>query len=208
MIKKKALIELVRHRISGEYEAKQQGKVGDQMLAYYIGRAFNSLLLEVFRRNLSNFDPYIKEYQSVAISQDSNTNVYYSALPAPVVQLPRIGDGIIRISGMTSNSVEYVPMTNGMLQNIEGLEVDIIDDVVGYVFKNGRIEYQGMTATLAAGTVKMELIIPFEEYDNDDYVQIPTGSDELLIQRVISLLTGMPDADKVNDNNSANKNIR
>jgi hypothetical protein len=208
MILKKALIELVRHRVTGEYEAKQMGKVGDQMLAYYIGRAFNSLLIEVFRQNMANFDPYSKTYLSVAIAQETLTDVYYSALPAPVIQLPRIGDGIMRISGMKSKSVEFVPMSNGQLQNIEGLEVDIIDDVVGYVFKNGRIEYYGMTAAIATATVKMELVIPFEEYAEDDYVQIPTGSDEVLMRRVIELLMGIPDADKVNDGNSVNKNIR
>jgi len=208
MIIKKALIELVRHRVTGEYEAKQMGKVGDQMLAYYIGRAFNSLLIEVFRQNLSNFDPYTKTYLSVAIAQEALTEIYYSALPAPVIQLPRMGDGIMRVSGMKSKSVEFVPMSNGQLQNIEGLEVDLIDDVVGYIFKNGRIEYQGMTATIASGTVKMELVIPFEEYGEDDYLQIPTGSDEALIRRVIELLMGIPDADKINDGHSLNKNIR
>lgn len=208
MIKKKALIELVRHRVTGEYEAKQMGKVGDQMLAYYIGRAFNSLLIEVFRQNMANFDPYTKTYLSIDIEKESLTDIYYSELPAPVIQLPRIGDGIMRISGMKSKSVEFVPMSNGQLQNIDGLEIDLIDDVMGYVFKNGRIEYYGMTSTIADDTVKVELVIPFEEYEEDDYVQIPTGSDEALIRRVIELLIGIPDADKINDGNSINKNQR
>ena len=209
MIQKKALIELVRERISGEFEAKQIGKVGDQKLAYYIGQVYNSALVAIFTRNLTNFDPYTKEYQSVAISQDGNTNVYYSTLPSPIIMIPRkAGNGIMRISGMTSNSIEFVPMTNNMLQTIEGLEVDDVDDVVGYVFKNGRIEYQGMTATIAAGIVKMELIIPFEEYEDTDYVQIPTGSNEIIIQGVVQLLVGTPDADRINDGNSVNKNIR
>lgn len=207
MIKKKALIELVRHRVSGEYEAKQMGKVGDQMLAFYIGRAFNQLLIEVFRKNLANFDPYTKTYLSVAISQESSTDIYYSDLPAPVIQLPRVGDGIMRISGMKSESVEFTPISNGVLQNLPGLEVDLIDDIIGYTFKNGRIEYQGMTSTVASGTVKMELVIPFEEYDEDDYVQIPTGSDEALLRTTIDLLMGIPDADNINDGNSLNKNI-
>ena len=207
MIKKKALIELVRHRVVGEYQAKQMGKVGDQMIAAYIGRAFNSLLLDVFRANFANFDPYTKEYTGVAINQDSTTNIYYSTLPAPVIQLPRIGDGIMHIAGATSESVEFVPMTNGMLQNIEGLEVDQIDDVIGYVFKHGRVEYQGMSTAIAAGTVRMSLVIPFEEYDEDDLVQIPTGSDDILIKKVLELIMGTPDSDKVNDGNSLNKNI-
>jgi hypothetical protein len=165
------------------------------------------MLIEVFRRNLANFDPYTKEYTGVAISQDGTTNIYYSTLPAPVVQLPRVGDGIIQISGDTSQSVEFVPITNNMLQVIDGLEIDTIDDVVGYSFKNGRIEYQGMNNTIASGTVRMLLVIPFEHYSEDDYVQIPTGADEALIRSVIDLIIGTPDADRANNGNSLNKNM-
>ena len=209
MIQKKALIELVRERINGEFEAKHLSKVGDQKLAYYIGRAYNTALTVMFSRNITNFDPYIKEYQSVAIAQDSSTEVYYSVLPSEIIMIPRkAGNGIMRISGMTSTSVEYVPITNSDLQVIDGLDVNTIDDVVGYVFKNGRVEYQGMTATLAGGTVKMELVIPFEAYEDEDYVQIPTGSDDMLIQGVVKMLIGTPDADRINDGNTVNKNIR
>lgn len=206
MIKKKALIELVRHRVNGEFAAKHMSKVGSQMIAYYIGRAFNQLLIEVFRKNLSNFDSYTKQYLSVAIALDATTDEYYSVLPAPIVQLPRACDGILHISGMTSKSVEFVPITNTQLQVMEGLDVNIIDDVVGYVFKHGRIEYQGMTAAIAAGTVKMSLVIPFEEYDYDDLVSVPTGADEELIKRVMTLIAGTPDADRINNGNSLNQN--
>lgn len=208
MIQKKAFIELIRERINGEFEAKQMGKVGDQKLAYYIGRVYNSALTAVFSRNLTNFDPYIKEYQSIAIAQDSNTNVYYSVLPSKIIMIPRkAGNGVIRISGMTSESVEYVPITNGELQVMDGLEIDIVDDVVGYAFKNGRVEYKEMTAAIAAGTVKMELVIPFEAYEDEDLIQIPTGSDEIIIQGVMRMLINTPDADRINDGNSVNKNI-
>jgi len=207
MIQKKALIELVRGRINGEFQAKQIGKFGDQKLAYYIGQVYNSALVAVFTRNLTDFTSYIKEYQSVAISQDAISEVYYSTLPAPIVMIPRkAGSGVMRISGLTSKTIEFVPMTNGDLQTIEGLEVDDVDDVIGYVFKNGRIEYHGMTTTVAAGTVKMELVIPFESYSDTDYVQIPTGSNEMIIQGVVNLLMGTPDVDKLNNGNSVNRN--
>lgn len=208
MIIKKALIELVRDRITGEYEAKQIGKVSDRKLAYYIGRAYNSLLVAQLARRLTNLDPYTKEYQDVAINQDSNTKIYYSTLPAPIIPVPRrSGNGVIRIRGTESTSVEYAPITNGNLQVIDGLEVDQVDDVVGYVFKNGRVEYQGMTDTLAADTVCLELVPTFEAYDDNDYVSLPTGSDEALVQQVAQFLVNKPDADKINDGNSVNKNM-
>lgn len=208
MIVKKAFIELIRERISGEYASKQIGKVGDRKLAYYIGRAYNSALISIYARNLTSYDPYTREYTNVAIDYDSNTEMYYSTLPAKIIILPRrAGNGVMWISGMTSKSVEFVPITNGHLKVMDGLEVDQLDDVIGYVYRNGRIEYWGMTSAIAADDVRMGLVIPFEEYDMEDEVPLPVGADEMIMQSVVQFLLGTPDADKVNDSNSLNKNM-
>lgn len=207
MITKKAYIELVRDRINGEYESKHLGKLSNKKIDYYISLAYNSALVGMFTKGLVSYENYTKEYQDVAIIQDTNTDVYYSVLPAPIIVIPRrAGSGIVRISGMNSSSVEYVPMTNGDFKVIDGLEVDLIDDVVGYIFKHGRIEYYGMTTELVASTVKMELVIPFEEYNDTDYVQIPTGTDDMIIKNIIQMLMGQPDADRLNNGNTVNKN--
>jgi|GEM_PF-5571529 len=210
MIEKKALVELVRHRANGELQAKQLGKVGDQMTAYYIGRVYNSMLSEVLARSFSNTDPYVKEYTGIAITQDATTNVYYSTPTQSMVNIPRrAGNGIISIRATQSESIEFAPMTNNMFRIIDGLDVDQIDDVIGYVAKpqNGRIEYKGMTSTVASGTVKVEMIVPFEAYDDTDEISIPTGMDEILIRRAVDLIMTIPDADKINDGNSLNKNL-
>ena len=210
MIKKIELIELIQHRLEGEARTKGLGKYHKTVLAYFIGRAFNSLLIQVFRNNLSNFDAYTKWYKDVDIEYDSTIGIYYSVLPAPVIQLPRTGDGILQINDMLDQSIQYVPITNGELQNIDGLDIDTIDTVVGYTFKNGRVEYQGTdydgSQSTYADIVRMLLVIPFEEYADTDYVQIPTGSDELLLQTVINLLLGIPDSDNLNNNNTFNPN--
>jgi len=212
MIKKIELIELIEHRLGGEAQTKNLGKIHRNLLAYYIGRAFNSLLIEVFRKNLSNFDAYTKWYEDVDIKYDSTTGIYYSILPAPVIQLPRTGDGILQISDMFDQTIQYTPITNGELQNIVGLDIDTIDSVVGYTFKNGRVEYQGTDYDASQSTysdiVRMLLVIPFEEYAETDYVQIPTGSDELLLQTVVNLLIRIPDADNLNNNNTFNPNTQ
>jgi hypothetical protein len=213
MIQKIELIELIRHRVEGEARTKGLGKFHPTIIEYNIGRAFNSLLIGVFKSNLSNFDSYTKTYSNVDIQYDSIQDIYYSDLPAKIIQLPRIGDGIMRIVDIGDSSIQYVPMTNGMLQNIDGLDVDSICDVVGYVFKNGRVEYQGVvefdgSQSYYADQVAMELVIPFEEYADTDNVQIPTGSDVRLFELVTSMIFGTPDSDNLNNNNTFNPNIR
>jgi hypothetical protein len=177
------------------------------MVAEYVGRVYDTMLLENLNRGISNTDPYIKEYQSVDIDQDSNTDIYYSTLPEKIILLSRAGSGVIRITGMKSSTIEFTPMSNNQLINIPGLDVDDIDDVVGYVYKNGRVEYYGMTVAIAAGTVRMELVIPFESYGEDDDVPLPVGGDEILVQRVVQMVMGIPDSDRKNNSNSLNTNL-
>lgn len=197
-------IELIKHRLEGEARAKNLGKFHPTVISHMIGKAYNSLVVEAYARNMTDFDPYTKTYTGVAIALDVTTGVYYSTLPAAIVQLQRSGSGVMRIID-TDSSLEFVPINNGELQAIPDLELNLIDDVVGYVYKNHRVEYLGLSAT---DTVNMELVIPFEDYDETDIVQLPTGSDQRIVEMVVNMMIGTPDSDNLNNNNTLNPNIR
>jgi hypothetical protein len=209
MIKKIELVELIEHRLGGEARTKNLGKLHRNLLAYYIGRAYNTLLVQSLQKGMTNLDPFIKTYTDVDILFDSGTRSYYSPLPSQIIVVPRLaGNGVVRIENMREDGIVYAPITNNELQAIDGLEVDNVDDVIGYAFKNGRVEYQGITTILGSSSVsvedivRMELIVPFESYADTDYVQIPTGSDELLMEMTINLLQGTPNSDNLNNNNT------
>lgn len=199
MIRKIALIELIKYRLKGK--TTNDNNIDNRMVSYYIGRAFNQLLYETFRKDFDNLDSYTKTYLNVDVLDEESTEISYSVLPAPIVQFPLVADGIRNIQTMKGGSFEFAPMTNDELSLSDGLDVNIIDDVIGYAFKNGRIEYKGMTSDiLDGGGVRMDLVIPFEEYEDMDYVQIPSGQDERLFQLVVNSLFGIP-YDSLNDNN-------
>lgn len=204
MIQKIKLIELIKHRLEGEAETKNLGKLHPVVIEYNISQAYNFLLVRTLQGRVSNLDPYTKEYNDVAIAQDATTGVYYSELPAPIIPIPRMaGNGIVRISSTGSNELDFVPVTNSQLKVMYNLMVnDVTDDVISYVFKNGRIEYYGMSADEAAETVNLELVVPFEAYDDTDYVSLPTGSSEALIEMVVNFMIGTPDSDNLNNNNT------
>src|SRR6056297_90169 len=209
MIQKKKLIELIKHRLEGESETKNLGKLHPVVIEYNIGRTYNTLVTDAIRRNVDNADTFAVEYQSVAISQDASTEIYYSTLPANIIIIPKKAEsGVVTIQSMTNRAIQFVPITNGQWKVMDGLEVDSIDDVVGYTFKNGRVEYYNMTSTIALSAVRMELVLPFEEYDDDDDVPIQSGYDDLLFEQVVKKLIGLPDSDNLNNNNSLNVNSR
>lgn len=205
MIQKRALIELIKHRLEGEAQTKNLGKLHPKIIEYNIGRAYNTLVVQTFVRG-GVTDAYIKEYTDVSIVLDTDTNVYYSTLPSPIVNLPRrAGNGVIRISATGDNDMTYVPVTNNQLKSMYGLMVnDVTDDVISYVVKNGRVEYYALTADLAATNVNMELMVTFDGYEDTDYVNLPYGADTMLMEMVVNFMLGTPDADNLNNNNTFN----
>lgn len=199
MIKKIALIELIKYRVKGK--TTNDNDIDNRMVSYYIGRAFNQLLYETFRKDFDNLDSYLRTYINIDVKEEVGTEIKYSELPAPIIQFPLVADGIRNIQTMKGTSLEFVPMSNDELSLIDNLDVNNIDDVIGYAFKNGRIEYKGMTnEILDGGGVRMDLVIPFEAYSDDDDIQIPSGQDERLFQIVVNSLLGVP-YDSLNDNN-------
>jgi hypothetical protein len=209
MIKKIELIELIRHRLEGEPRTKHLGKVHPEIIAFNIGLTYKSLVSQILQKRTVDPDPFIKEYTDVSVSLDATTGDYYSTLPANIIMLPRrAASGVISVRPNDDTAIEYVPITNGQLKVSDGLEVNLVDDVVGYTYKNNRVEYQGMTATIAANDVRMELVIPFEDMADTDEVNIPTGYDDALFGMVVNKMLGLPDSDNLNNNNSFNPNKR
>jgi hypothetical protein len=213
MIQKIKLIEQVKHRLEGEAETKNLGKLHPKMIEQWISRAYNTLLVQALQRNTTDLSSYSKTYVNVDILYDQDIRVYYSVLPANIVMIPRLaGNGIIRIENMRDDGINYVPITNNELQSIVGLEVDNVDDVIEYVFKNGRVEYrnittiQGSSSVSVEDVVRMELVITFESYSDTDILQIPAGADQVLTEMVVNYAIGTPDSDNLNNNNSLNRN--
>ena len=203
MIGKGELIELVTLRVDGATSTERKKKFDPRYIAYVVGTEYKKVLEGyVLRMDWDSLDAYTKTYTGVSVAQDATTDVYYSTLPENVVALPTPGSGVRRVSTTDGASVEFVPMTNNELQTIEGLEVDTVDDVIGYVFKNGRVEYYGMTSAITQ--VRMDLLIPFEAYDDDDTLQIPSGVEYDIIEASVAKLILTPNYDQLNDNNTVN----
>jgi hypothetical protein len=228
MITKIELVELVEHRLGGEARTKNLGKLQRNVLAYYIGRAYNEMLRNMMARGYVDLGNFTKEYENVAVSYDTTTRKYYSTLPERIITVNKPSSGIYDISiqegtgvddsfsvsstNLFTDSLQFVPMDNNRFRIMDGLDINLIDDVIGYTFKNYAVYYNGSTTYLEqlhnnAG-VRMSLVIPFERYADTDLVNIPFGDDEILMERVINLLMGTPDSDNVNNNNSVNLNYQ
>jgi hypothetical protein len=226
MITKIELIELIEHRLQGEARTKNLGKLHRKIIEYNIGRAYNESLRRMMANGYVDLGNFTKEYENVAVSYDTTTRKYYSVLPEKIVAINKPASGIYDIfiqegtgvndsfsvssTDLFTDNLQFVPMDNNRFRIMDGLDINTIDDVIGYTYKNYNVYYNGSTTYLSqlssnAG-VRMLLVIPFEQYADTDDINIPFGDEEMLMERVVNFMIGTPDSDNVNNNNSVNLN--
>jgi len=183
------LIEIVKKRLGGGHY---------EMLAMNIGMAFNQINYETFRKDLSALDLYTKEFLDVDVDYNTINNYYYSTLPEEIVQLPDTQAGVRRIMHSCENTLIFVPIKKDAKSIFDLLEVGQVDLAIGYSVESTQVIYDRKPQGI--DKVRMDLVIPFDKYDDDDVIFIPSGKDELLIETIVNLLQGQPKENKVNIN--------
>lgn len=205
MIKKIELIELIQDRLSGEMSEDSLGSLHEDIVEYNIGRAYNSAMINIYRRQSYNIDNYAKRFKGISVTYDSDEELYKSILPANIVQIPRIGGGIVKVQQSKGRGLIFQPVTDTDIELSYDLDVELVDDVIGYTLVGNELTYYNMTSQVASGGVKMDLVIPFEEYGYEDNVPMPSGSDFDVYSMTVEMLLGKPPADQLNNNQEDNK---
>lgn len=183
------LIEIVKKRLGGKHH--------HEMIAMNIGMAFNQINYETFRKDLSNLDLYTKEFLDVDVDYNTTNNYYYSTLPEEIVQLPDTQSGVRRIMHSCENTLVFVPMKKDAV-SVFALLDQVKTSTIPFVVEATQVIYTRKPQGI--DKVRMDLVIPFDKYDDDDLIFIPSGKDELLIETIVNLLQGQPKENKVNIN--------
>lgn len=200
MIKSK-IIELVRLNVFGGKETVDRLHLADpRRVELDISAALNTIFFKTFKKDPSNLDRYSKPYLNVAVSYESSTQLYYSILPAKVIQYPICGDGIWNINTMTGKDVSFVPVQMNEVELMFESEFGNIDDVIGYSLSGSRINYYNFDPIITA--VKMDLVVDFTEWGLSEDVPIPSGQD-LEVTNIIRQMYSLKPIDKLNNQNEA-----
>jgi hypothetical protein len=170
--------------------------VHGRIIELHIGRAINTIIYEVFRQDMTNLDLYARPY-TVSVQKDEDSGIYYSILPSAIVQLPDCMEGVRRIYLAKGSKVsKFIPIPRDSWDVFNNSDVSKVSPLIGYSVQPTKVMYMNNPDT---DTVCMDLVIPFENYDYDDQVHIPSGQDERLIQLVETFINGTPMPDKIND---------
>lgn len=192
-MKKIEFIEIVEDRLPV--------KIHPRIIERYIGRAWNTVIYETFRKDFSGLDLYCKSYDSVAVNYDSTEDIYYSVSPVSFVQLPSSGNGVISIHSAKGKGIEFAA-TRGEMQDIQnGLEVGTLTNPIPYWTINNRIEYGNTGGIDTVQTVRMRIIPQFEALEMTDEFTFPVGSDEKILELVVQFALGKQPDKEMNDGN-------
>lgn len=192
---KTELITLVIDRLGGDKQ-----KYHPNVITKWITMAFNTIYYTTFRKDLGNLDLYSQTYDNVPVLKDVDRDKYYCEFPAPIVQLPEPGEGVRYIHLKKDRSLKFVPVTIHSAVVFGGLDVNIVDPTIGYSITNGRIEFED-NDVLQYETLSVRIVRPFEAYDEDEPIYIPSGTDEQFMELIVNLLMGQVPESKIPDDN-------
>jgi len=171
-------------------------------------KALAQMYEDVWRISPLNLQRYVKQYgytTALAVALEANTNIYYTTLPESIIPFQDKSSGVRRISTIAQGGFTFFPMDVREMDLVAiGCYFNTVNTKIGYAVNQTRIEYYNMNPIVSAAGVRMDLIIPFSKYDEDDEVKIPEIADmrtgETFFDRVMKILAGVQPVDIKDDN--------
>jgi len=193
---KQELIELIEHNLSGgDTVVDLRGRYDPRIISYHIGMVFNQIFYDTFRLNPTGLDLYAQEY-TVDILCDNGQ--YYSNLPNSLVQMPRdAGMRQIRSNVIIEESETFKPMTAQSISLMSRGDLGEFTDDTWYYIRGTKVYYAYADADITS--VKMLMLVPFQNLDDEDEIYIPSGKEDEFFQLVIQKFRMQPE-DTRNDN--------
>jgi hypothetical protein len=173
---KKELIDLVKDAAGLKYS--------DRTVMHHIGIAFEQVIGQIFRQNPGQLDFFTKDYTVPVVHVPPRP---YSTLPERIIQFSDTSAGVRRILYLDNDDIDFVPVPAYYFQLEDNLDVGSMDSSVGYYVRSSKIEYS-KSMPLAVKEVRMELVIPFSQYSDNEDFPFPAGAGENVIAMALSTL--------------------
>ncbi len=184
---KEQYIEIVKGILtSADPNPDVEEKYHEARIELFISMAFNDIIYQVFARNLDETDLYVRTY-TVDVEFDTIYGQYFADLPARVLQLPR-NMGIHKISPVRENW-SFVPINQLSEEVFNELEVNNHCTEPSYFYTPKRVFFQNYDwKNRHIKKLRLDIVIPFEEYDDKDEIVIPAGKESTILGFVTQML--------------------
>ena len=197
---KEQFIELIKGKLTGgNANPDLTEKYHEARIELFISLAFNDVIYQVFAQNLDDKDLYVRTY-TVDVALDETYDQYYATLPANVIQLPN-NSGIHKISPLKENW-SFVPINQLSEEIFIELEVHKACQEPSYYFNNEKVFFQYYDwKNKHVKQVRIDMIIPFEDYADTDNVVVPAGKESAITDAVFKMMGEQLPTDHTNNLN-------
>lgn len=205
-MRKIILIDLVRDNLSGgDAPDDVKGRYHPEVIANLLALAYNQVVMATYMEGKQHSDYSVLD--AWALNHTVNIVDNAALLPYPPVQLPN-GMGIIQVSAGNdlNNTFAYRETNSNSVFN--ALDVGLVSTKpTFYLEVNTGSEINSHVLQLSqvpdgCTSVKVKMIVPFDQVDDYETISIPAGKEGMLTDAVIELLRQKPKEDTVNDNNA------
>lgn len=172
-----------------------------------IERVLIEMYQELFAENPLALQRFTKQYgygTALEVLLEAGTGLYYTTLPAKIVPFRDKASGVRRVSTVVQGGLTFFPIDPREMDLIlSGSNTNTMLGKIGYAVNSERVEYFNMLGGPLAAGVRMDLIVPFSEYDDDDEVLVPETKEEKgrnFTDRVLDILGVIRAVDLKDDN--------
>ena len=199
---KQEFINLILTRINGgSFTLDAWKKAHPKIIQSYVELALNGVFIKLFKDE-GNYDLYCRWYEDIDVTQGI-MGLFESELPVDVLQNNLKGNSVKRIVPIGDwKSYTFMPSVSTEAASISRLGTTVRNSVVPYSVTDNKVMYY--KKNLQVEKVNILMIKPVSEYDKDDSLPIPAGSEEYVLTFVLKFLeTQKPDELAVNANPDA-----
>jgi hypothetical protein len=186
----------------------------DNYLNAAIEKALASMYHDIFMTNPLGLQRYTKGFgytTPIAVNTQVSTGRKYCTLPESIIPMEDKSSGVRRVSTPIQGPFMFFPMDIREMDLVaNGCYFDTVNTKVGYIVTQTEVEFYNIPASIVTSGVRMDLLIPFSKYAEDDEVKIPeitdiTGTNyqkksETFIDRVMAIVGMVQPVDLHDDN--------
>jgi hypothetical protein len=203
-MRKITLIDLAVDYLSGgDAPDDVRGRYHPEIVSNLLALAYNAVVMQTYLEGKQHSDYSVLD----AWARNHTINIVNNtvALPYPPVQLPN-GMGILQVAcgNDLTNVFAYRETNSNAVFN--ALDVGSVSNKPTFYLEqntgSGNNSHVLQVALVPDGvtSVKVKMIVPFDQVDDYETISIPAGKENMLFDAVVTLLREKPPEDTVNDN--------
>jgi len=169
-------------------------KLDIEYIAHHIDMAFTDAIPAIYRLFPAIIDQYCTTYE-VAIAHVGEK--YYCDLPNKIIQFHLPGSGVRSVDPTTDYDIAFTPATFESIRIQKFLEVGMIGEEVDYFTEVDKVQFSRKPGDNA--TVKLRLMVPISEKDEDEDIFLPPGAVREIVTSVMKIAQQTPPEKETND---------